>query len=48
MNAKNPGSINDTLQDLREAIAFSGYIVQFHGQIVGSDDEIVTYGRILL
>jgi hypothetical protein len=46
--AQNPGSFIDVLQDLRDTIAFSGYIVQYDGQIVGSDNEVVTYGRVLL
>jgi hypothetical protein len=46
--ATNPGSLNDTLQDLHDTIVFSAYIVQRSGQIVTCDNEIVTYGRVLL
>lgn len=48
MVAENPGSINDTLQELRDIIAFSDYIVQYRGQIVGYDDEAVAYGLVSL
>lgn len=47
-NPSNPGSINDTLQDLSEIIVYSAYIIQYEGQIVGYDNEAVAYEHDLI
>jgi len=46
--AENPGSINDTLQDLSEIIVFSAYVVQCEGQIVGWENEAVAFEHDLI
>lgn len=46
--AKNPGSINDTLQNQSDTIVFAAYIVQNAGQIVTWEDEFVAYEHDLI
>lgn len=44
----NPGSINDTIQDLSEIIGFSAYIVQYEGKLVGWENDTVAYEHDLV